>query len=99
MVAVIAVIVMRDACTQATSGTVFSKTTLEENNCNRTKLDMLKSDADVTVSGERGIDAVIRMKQGPSAVHCIVPEDCDRITVGPVLYSLIYIYIFFYLNS
>jgi hypothetical protein len=63
-----------------------SKTTLEENNCNITKLDMVKSDADVTVTGERDIDAVIWMKQE----HCSVPEDCDRIAVSLLLYLLIY---------
>jgi len=72
------------------TGTVSSKATLEEDNCNTTKLDMVKNDADVTVNVKRDIDAVFRMKQEPCAVHCSVPEDCDGITVSPLLYLLIY---------
>jgi hypothetical protein len=51
---------------------------------------MVKSDADVTVTGERDIDAVIRMKQESYAIDCRVPEDCDGIMVSPLLYLLIY---------
>lgn len=54
---------------------------------------MVKNDANVTVSGQEDIDAVIGMKQGPYAVHCSVPEDCDRITVSPLLYMLIYFFL------
>ena len=50
---------------------------------------MAKSDAGVTVTGERESDAVIRMKQEPYAVPCSVPEDCDRITVSHLLCLLI----------
>ena len=53
---------------------------------------MVKSDANVTVSGQGEIDAVMRMTQGPYAVHCSVPEECDRITVSPLLYLLIYVF-------
>jgi len=53
---------------------------------------MVKSDANVTVSGQGDIDAVTRMKQGPYDVHCSVPEDCDRITVSPLLYLLIFFF-------
>ena len=77
---------LRATCVEISPGTVSSKMTLEENNCNITKLEMVKSDADVTVTAERDIDAVIPMKQE----HCSVPEDCDRISVSPLLYLLIY---------
>jgi hypothetical protein len=80
-------------CAELSPGTVFSRTTLEENNCNITKLDMVKSDADVTETGERNIDAVNRMKQEPYAEPCCVPEDCDPITVSPLLYLLIYVFL------
>jgi hypothetical protein len=86
---------LRATCAELSPGTVSSKMTLEENNCNITKLDMVKSDADVTVTGERDIDAVIQMKREPYAVPCCVPEDCDGITVSLVLYLLIYV---FFLN-
>jgi hypothetical protein len=76
-------------CSMISRGTASSKTTLEENNCSITKLDMAKSDAGVTVTGERESDAVIRMKQEPYAVPCSVPEDCDRITVSHLLCLLI----------
>jgi hypothetical protein len=80
-------------CSVISRGPASSKTTLEENNCNITKLDMAKSDADVTVTGERETDAVIRMKQEPYAVPCSVPEDCDRIMVSPLLCLLIYVFL------
>ena len=73
---------LRATCGEISPGTMSSKVTLKENNCNITKLDMVKSDADVTVTGERDIDAVIRMKQEP--------EDCDQIAVSPLLHLLIY---------
>jgi hypothetical protein len=50
---------------------------------------MVKNDAAVTVTGERDIDADVWMKPEPYALPCGVPEDCDRITVSPLLYLLI----------
>jgi head-tail adaptor len=83
---------LRATCAEISRGTVSSKTTLEENNCNITKLDMVKRDADITVTGERDIDAVIRMKQEPHAVHCSVSEGCDRIMVSPLLCLLMFFF-------
>jgi hypothetical protein len=87
-------VIWRVTCAEISSGTIPSEMTSEENNCNITKLDMVKSDADVTVTGERDIEAVIRIKQEPSEVHCSVPEDCDRITVSPLSHLLIYVFFF-----
>jgi len=86
------IVILRATCAELSPGTVPSETTSEENNCNITKLDMVKSDADVTVTGERDIEAVIRIKQEPSEVHCSVPEDCDGIKVSPLSHLLIYVF-------